>query len=275
VSHARCTDVSTAVALVLAQKHYFSVSSKVLSTVLFLGVISSLVVAGGLVVIQVGLTERRRQSELAKLRHLWRRPGSRKQTNEKLRELLARARSRKSTKTTTRRGEGATTTSDAVHTSCKPKISEPKASDAMRSEQNMDADQNPSASLGSAKNLPLSAPPPDLVELTTSQNSTEAGQTGNQPLSAEDCEIGYNSRGSLLANEESAIFAVLRDSTKTEPAAELRPSPVSQSSGPSRMVTLPEPIAAMTKHLTRMLSSDRLGEGEAEGENRCSTNLRA
>jgi hypothetical protein len=53
----------------------------VLSALLFLGVLSSLVVAGALVSKQVGLTTRRRRAELAKLRLLLASEGSRSLTS--------------------------------------------------------------------------------------------------------------------------------------------------------------------------------------------------
>jgi hypothetical protein len=65
-----CTYLRTVVGVALTQREYFSVPGSVLSLVLFLGVLSSLIFAGALVAIQVGLNKWRRQSELAKLRQL-------------------------------------------------------------------------------------------------------------------------------------------------------------------------------------------------------------
>jgi hypothetical protein len=52
------------------QKKLFNVPALVLSRVLFLSVLSSLIIAGVLLTIEMGLAKRRRQSDMAKLRQL-------------------------------------------------------------------------------------------------------------------------------------------------------------------------------------------------------------
>jgi len=52
------------------QRNHFSVPSSLLTTVLFLSTISSLVVAGVLIVVQIGLAKEHRESQVAKLQQL-------------------------------------------------------------------------------------------------------------------------------------------------------------------------------------------------------------
>jgi hypothetical protein len=202
------------VAVALTQREYFSVLSLVLSRVLFLGVLSSLIVAGALVSIQVGLTARRRQSELAKLRQLLASGGPRSLT----RTLEQRDGGNGLSESSVGRAldelgvmanDGACTGSQAVRSQALP---EPA-----------DAANEARVTDGAAAALrappPNAAPPPrplQEVELV-SMLQAEAQPTVVEPV-ARGTMLG-RARGDSLVEERDVVFAAMSGPAATPAAA--------------------------------------------------------
>jgi hypothetical protein len=118
------------------------------------------------------------------------------------------------------------------------------------------------------------APPPrpqTEVELDSTSTAvpTSAPQGSNVRVSA----VVGRARGNSLAEDSSVDWLAVRSSGQADdragqpaatahaPAAEPPADPATRSP----MAALPEPIAALTKRFSRMLSSDQTGEGEQGG----------
>jgi len=120
---------------------------------------------------------------------------------------------------------------------------------------------------------PNAAPPPrPQTEVELASTSTAVPTSASQGSVRASAVVG-RARGNSLAEDSSVGWLAVRSSgqgddragqpaaTAHAPAAEPPADPATQSP----MAALPEPIAALTKRFSRMLSSDQTGEGEQGG----------
>jgi hypothetical protein len=198
--HAVCTGVPTDVRtwpLSRSQRNHFSVPSSVLTTALLLSAISSLVVAGVLVAIQVCLAKRRRKARVAKLRQF-----AKARFNKTLKQLVPASNEPKTRqKWLSGTGGGVTT---PLPTPAPPVPATGERSTGVQSAR-------PAASL-----------------------NDDAGQARAQPLTAMG-EMGCNSRDSLLVEKSTTFMVpVLPGAASSAPATE---HPTQGLPGPAASIT--------------------------------------